>query len=164
MRTIKTPHIALGAGPSQYADITKEIPVIASMTPSRRTGINQYRQQQAETRTLLFQQLSLRMVSSVPEKDISARREFVLKRVTREFWTNFCIRGQESAMLHHLQSAIRAEFGEDIQFFYPPGDVQLVILHDGPFGPEEVSPQIQTSIVNRAWQLAQELVAAHMEI
>lgn len=134
-------------------------------TPSSgsvKSGITQYRQQLAETRSLLFQQEALRMVSAEPLKDAQARREFVLKRVTREFWTNFCVRGQDSAMLQHLQAALRGEFGEDLQFFYPPGGIHMTILHNGPAGPEPVSPEVQASIVNRAWKLARDLVASHM--
>ena len=65
-------------------------------------------------------------------------------------------------MLRHLQSRLREEFGHDLQFYYPPGDVQMVIMRDGEDGAQPVSVNEQTAIVNRAWQLARELVRAHM--
>ncbi|MBQ7617616.1 MAG: hypothetical protein IJS50_01950, partial [Desulfovibrio sp.] len=65
-------------------------------------------------------------------------------------------------MLKHLQARLREEFGQDLRFYYPPGDVQMTILHDTGSGYEEVKPQLHATIVNRAWQIARELVASHM--
>ena len=129
---------------------------------TRRAGLGQYKRQLAETRAILFQKRAMQMVSGDSTAQADARRESVLKRVTREFWTNFVVKGEETAMLSHLQDSLRKEFGEDLQFYYPPGDVHMVILHDGEEGPEPVEPHVHAAIVNRAWQMARELVASHM--
>ncbi|MBR4742296.1 MAG: hypothetical protein IK079_05305 [Desulfovibrio sp.] len=128
----------------------------------RRSGLNQYKRQQAETRAIMYQKHAMQMVMGNDQASVEARRAMVLKRVTREFWTNFVVRGEETAMLKHLQNSLREEFGHDLQFYYPPGDVQMIILHDGDNGPEPVAPHVHAAIVNRAWKLARDLVASHM--
>ncbi|MBE6440999.1 MAG: hypothetical protein J6N67_03885 [Desulfovibrio sp.] len=128
----------------------------------RQAGLNKYKRQLAETRTTLFQIQALKLLSGDADKNAEARREFILKRVTREFWTNFVVRGEETGMLLKLQSCLREEFGDDLQFFYPPGDTQMIILHEGEHGPEPVAPGRQACIINRAWQIARDLVAEHM--
>lgn len=104
----------------------------------------------------------MQMISGDESARAEARRQAVLKRVTREFWTNFVVRGEETEMLHHLQNKLREEFGQDLQFYYPPGDVQMTILHDSKDGPKPVEPHTHAAIVNRAWQLAREVVSSHM--
>ena len=140
-----------------YADMQ-----VSPSALTRRTGLSQYKRQLAETRTILFQKRAMQMISGDENQQAEARRQSVLKRVTREFWTNFVVRGEDTAMLRHLQSKLREEFGQDLQFYYPPGDVQMTILHETEEGPEEVKPQVHAAIVNRAWQLARELVSSHM--
>ncbi|MBR3665051.1 MAG: hypothetical protein IKN64_10450 [Desulfovibrio sp.] len=142
-----------------YVDMQSNAALSAT---SRKTGLNQYKRQLAETRAVLFQKRAMQMISGDESQQAEARRESVLKRVTREFWTNFVVRGEDTAMLRHLQSKLREEFGQDLQFYYPPGDVQMSILRDKENGPEPVEPHIHAAIVNRAWQLARDLVASHM--
>ncbi|MBQ9452123.1 MAG: hypothetical protein IJU65_02370 [Desulfovibrio sp.] len=128
----------------------------------RKAGLNTYKRQLAETRTTLFQIQALKLISGGEDRGAEARRDFVLKRVTREFWTNFVVRGEETAMLSTLQASLREEFGDDLQFFYPPGDTQMMILHEGEHGLEPVEANTQALIINRAWQIARDLVAEHM--
>ena len=146
----------------RYADMRPP----ADASPAyRQSGLSKYRRQLAETRSVLYQMEALKLVTSdggEAEKAAAQRREMVLKRVTREFWTNFVVRGEETTTLKLLQGCLRREFGEDLQFYYPPGDIHMIILHEGENGPEPVSPQMQAAIVNRAWQMARKLVAAHM--
>ena len=130
----------------------------------RKSGLDQYKRQIAETRAVLFQKRAMQMVSGNEQEQAEARRASVLRRVTREFWTNFVVKGEDTAMLRHLQESLREEFGKDLQFYYPPGDVQMVILHEGDDGLEPVSPGVHATIVNRAWQLARDLVASHMVV
>ncbi|MBQ7738907.1 MAG: hypothetical protein IJT59_04575 [Desulfovibrionaceae bacterium] len=141
-----------------YADMQNQY----NSKANRKAGLDQYKRQLVETRTILFQKRALQMVTGDESSQVDARRAAVLKRVTREFWTNFVVRGEDTAMLRHLQESLRNEFGRDLQFYYPPGDVQMIILKDGENGPEPVEPGLHASIVNRAWQLARDLVASHM--
>lgn len=133
-------------------------------TPSQhvRSSIKQYKKQFVETRTLAFQKNTFEMITGKNPERAEARRQAVLKRVTREFWTNFVVKGEETAMLKHLQAQLREEFGQDLQFYYPPGDVQMKILHDSEDGPKAVEPHVHAAIVNRAWKIARDLVESHM--
>ncbi|MCR4667182.1 MAG: hypothetical protein K5657_07800 [Desulfovibrio sp.] len=140
-----------------YVDMASQAPML-----SKRSGLDQYKRQLAETRAVLFQKRALQMLQGSETEQAKARREAVLKRVTREFWTNFVVRGEETAMLKHLQESLREEFGSDLQFYYPPGDVQMVILREKGASCEPVEPSVHAAIVNRAWQLARDLVASHM--
>lgn len=142
-----------------YSDLQ---PPADSVSTSSRTGLKQYKKQLIETRSVMFQKHAMKMLTGDESEQIEARRQAVLKRVTREFWTNFVVRGEDTAMLRHLQQKLRDEFGEDLQFYYPPGDVQMMILHDTEDGLKPVEPHIHAAIVNRAWQLARDLVASHM--
>ena len=103
---------------------------------------------------------------SNPGVDVKAqarsRRDAVLQRVTREFWTNLVTRGEDTAMLRHLQARIREEYGDDISFSYQPGETYVVVMHEGENGPEPVGPQKQTAIMSRAWKITREIVASHM--
>ncbi|MBO4300047.1 MAG: hypothetical protein J5861_00435 [Desulfovibrio sp.] len=134
----------------------------ATRGTSRQAGLNKYKRQLAETRTTLFQMQAMKLISGGVDKTAAARRDFILKRVTREFWTNFVVRGEETTMLRTLQTSLREEFGQDLQFFYPPGDTQMMILHEGEQGLEPVAANKQAVIINRAWQIARDLVAEHM--
>lgn len=152
-------HMA-GVLASPYADMR---PPVQATPAYRQSGLNKYKRQLAETRAVLYQMEAMKMVSGeAPGANADMRREMVLKRVTREFWTNFVVRGEETRTLRALQQSLRREFGDDLQFFYPPGDIHMVILHDGEDGPEPVEPRLQAAIINRAWQLARDLVARHM--
>ncbi|MBQ7585950.1 MAG: hypothetical protein IJU40_06870 [Desulfovibrionaceae bacterium] len=143
---------------STYADMQPNY----NSQANRKTGLDQYKRQLVETRTVLFQKRAMQMVSGDESQQAEARRACVLRRVTREFWTNFVVKGEDTAMLRHLQASLRQEFGHDLQFYYPPGDVQMVILHEGDNGPEPVEAGMHATIVNRAWQLARDLVSSHM--
>lgn len=137
-------------------------PISPRSVQYRRSGLDQYKRQLAETRAVLYQKRAMQMLTGDENQQAEARRASVLRRVTREFWTNFVVKGEETAMLKHLQKSLREEFGQDLQFYYPPGDVQMIILHEGKEGLEPVDASMHASIVNRAWQLARDLVASHM--
>lgn len=127
-----------------------------------KSGLNQYKRQIVAMRTILYHKRALQMVTGDNKEQREARRASVLRRVTREFWTNFVAKGEDTAMLRHLQEKLKAEFGSDLQFYYPPGDVEMIILHDGKNGPEPVEKGMHAAIINRAWQIARDLVASHM--
>lgn len=95
---------------------------------SKKSSIAVYKKQLVETRTLIYYQQHLRMLSDKEKKDPEAKRRFVIKRVARELWTNFCVRGQETPMLHFLHEALRKAYNEDLKFYYKPGSIELMIM------------------------------------
>ncbi len=144
--------------PSRYGEIRRSL----SHTPSysaRSLGI--YKKQLVETRTLQYHQHNLRLLQEKPLVDPVEKRNFVIKRVARELWTNFCVRGQETPMLHYLHTGLRKEFGEDLQFHYLPGAIELLIMKQGETELEAIDRMEQVNIVNRAWQISQEVVSSY---
>lgn len=102
----------------------------------KKSSIAVYKKQLVETRTLIYYQQNLRLLSDKEKTDPEAKRRFVIKRVARELWTNFCVRGQESHMLTYLHESLRKAYNEDLKFYYKPGSIELVIMR--PVKPEDL--------------------------
>lgn len=128
---------------------------------SQRPSLDKYKKQLVETRTLIYHQQNLRMLSGKEKTDPIAKRSFIVKKVARELWTNFCVRGQETPMLAHLHSHLRKEYGEDLQFFYLAGSIELVIMRQGEEEMEAIDKLEHINIVNRAWQISQDVVDSY---
>lgn len=145
---------------SKYREVKN---LLASYLPlySMRSSIGEYKKQLVETRTLLYHQQNLRMISKEELIDPLEKKRFVIKRVARELWTNFCVRGQDTPMLQHLHTSLREEFGEDLQFHYLPGSIELIIMRQGEKEMEPLERMEQVSLINRAWQISQEVVSSY---
>lgn len=144
---------------SKYSEVKRTLSYMPVY--STRSILDKYKKQLVETRTLIYHQQNLRMLSDKEQTDPVAKKSFVIKKVARELWTNFCVRGQETPMLQHLRSNLRKEYGEDLQFHYLPGSIELVIMKQGEEKMEVVSKVEQITIVNRAWQISQDVVGSY---
>ena len=143
-----------------YNEIKRTLAAFPSVY-STRSIIDQYKKQLVETRTLLFHQQNLRMISENALADPEEKRLFVIKRVARELWTNFCVRGYETPMLQHLHTKLRNEYGEDLQFYYLPGSTELIIMKKNENEMIPLERMEQVNLVNRAWQISQEVVSSY---
>lgn len=147
---------------NKYAEF-QEIKNTLSHMPSyaTRCSLDKYKKQLVETRVLIYHQQNLRMLSDKEKADPVAKKNFIIKKVARELWTNFCVRGQETPMLQHLHTNIRKEYGEDLQFYYIPGSIELLIMKQGEAKMEVVGKMEHIDIVNRAWQISQDVVNSY---
>ncbi len=151
----------IGFVDSPYA----HMPAATVYSRAGQEGLSRYRKSITEGRRQDLQRQAMTLMSN-PGVDVKEqarhRRDAVLQRVTREFWTNLVTRGEDTAMLRHLQAKIREEYGDDISFSYQPGETYVVVMHEGENGPEPVGPQKQTAIMSSAWKITREIVASHM--
>ena len=154
--------LALPSELSKYSGIAPTFPSLPHLPIySMQSSINEYGKQMVESRNIIYHQQNLRMVSSKDLADPSKKKQFVVKKVARELWTNFCVRGQKTPMLEHLHSLLRKEYGEDLQFHYIPGSIELVIMKQGENGMEAINSLEKTDIINKAWQISQEVVSSY---
>ncbi len=128
---------------------------------SKKAALKQYNKQLVQTRVVMYHQHNLRMVAENVIKKPEEQRLFVIRRVARELWTNFCVRGQESPMLEYLHDKLRESYKEDFQFSYKPGTTELIIMRNIDNELVSVSKEEKVEIVNFAWKLAQEIVAKY---
>ena len=128
----------------------------------KKTSIHQYEKQLVETRTMIYHKQTRRLLANEQLKDQSARKAFVISRVARELWTNFCIRGEETAMLAHLQKELCRIFDAKLHFLYIPGSIELVISkeEDGTIVP--LNRDEHYAIISKAWEICQEVVASYI--
>lgn len=127
-----------------------------------RTGIHQYEKQLVETRTMIYHKQTKRLLSNEELKDPEARKAFVITRVARELWTNFCVRGQDTPMLRHLQKELCKAFNANLHFLYIPGSIELVITKDVDDKTVNVSRDEHLAVVSKAWDICQQVVASYI--
>lgn len=127
-----------------------------------KSSIHQYEKQLVETRTMIYHKQTRRLLSKEELKDPQARKAFVIARVARELWTNFCIRGQETPMLRHLQTELCKIFNAKLHFLYLPGSIELIISKEVNDTLVNVSREEHLAVVNKAWDICQEVVASYM--
>ncbi len=140
-----------------------EVKNILSKMPtySLRPGIKEYHKQLVESRSLMYHQQTVRMASQEEKTDPVAKRNFIIKKVARELWTNFCVKGQPTPSLGYLHTKLKTEFGEDLEFHYRPGSIELIIMRANKDKVEPIERNEQLDIINKAWQLAQEVVSTY---
>lgn len=127
-----------------------------------RNSIHQYEKQLVETRTIIYHKQTKRLLSNEDLKDPEARKAFVITRVARELWTNFCVRGQDTPMLRHLQKELCKAFNAKLHFLYIPGSIELVITKDIDDKTVNVSRDEHLAVVNKAWDICQQVVASYI--
>ena len=93
----------IGFVDSPYA----HMPAATVYSRAGQEGLSRYRKSITEGRRQDLQRQAMTLMSN-PGVDVKEqarhRRDAVLQRVTREFWTNLVTRGEDTAMLRHLQA------------------------------------------------------------
>lgn len=128
----------------------------------KKTSIHQYEKQLVETRTMIYHKQTRRLLQREGMNDPEARKAFVISRVARELWTNFCIRGEETAMLEHLQKELCRIFDAKLHFLYIPGSIELVISKEEGDTTIPLSRDEHYAVINKAWEICQEVVASYI--
>ncbi len=128
---------------------------------TRKSALKQYNKQLVQSRSVMYHQHNLRMLAENVITKPEEQRLFVIRKVARELWTNFCVRGQQSPMLDYLHEKLREMYNEDLQFSYKPGTTELIIMRHSEDKLIAVSKEEKVEMVNSAWKLAQEIVAKY---
>ncbi len=122
-----------------------------------RLGGVEYKKQLIRTRNVNYHQQYL----AKTKQEVEEQRRAVVRKVARELWINFCVRGQESPMLAYLQTNLRKEFGEDLEFYYNPGSIEVMICRKNDDETKQVMQMEKIDIVNKAWKISLDLVDSY---
>ena len=128
-----------------------------------RKVFQQYHKQLLTTRSMAYQDHITRSMSG-EEPDISpeAKRGMVVHRIARLIFTNMLAIGSENPLIETVRQKLREEFGEELEFHYPPGSLDLVIYRRGKDGAAPLSKNEQTDVTSRAWQITLKAVDNYM--
>lgn len=141
---------------SRHASIKK---ILAAMpAASTRLRLNPYEKQLVELPAIIYHKQTKQLLSKAIFNTPEEKTIFVAKRVARMLWTNFCVQGHDTPMLRHLYSALRAEYGNDLQFQYPSTNIDFVITRKMGNHIKPVSRAEQITLINMAWQISQDVV------
>lgn len=117
-------------------------------------GVQQYSKQLLTTRALAYHQHVKHMMGDqegVIPPDV--KRGMAVQRVARLVFTNMMTVGTESPLIELVREKIRKDLGEDLEFYYPPGSLDLTIYRKVGNTKLPLSRNETTEITNRAWQL-----------
>ena len=123
----------------------------------------QYGRQLTTARRLARHHQAMRLASG-QEDEIppEVKRKLMVERVTAEIVDNLFLTGSDNPVVHEVRERLNNALGETFTFRYPPGELDMRIFREREEGPEEVTPEQKTLIIERLWKIAQETVDATM--
>lgn len=133
-------------------------------TPYTQNMIRQYHNQMLTSRTLAYRQHARKMaLGEKPEIQPEVKRRMLVNRVAREVFTNLLTIGCDNPMVREVREALDKEFGQQFEFCYVPGKLDMLIYRRKPDGgAERVSDNEQTDISSRAWQITLRIIDSYM--
>ena len=146
---------------SQYADIKKTLAAVPVLSMPSRLG--PHKKQLAEIPAIIYHRQTKQLLSRKVFNNPEEKKLFVSERVAKILWTNFCLQGHDTPMLRHLHSALRTEYGSDLQFNYSPKNIEFSIMRKADNHAKPVSHAEQITLINRAWQISQEVVSKYTQ-
>lgn len=81
-----------------------------------------------------------------------------MEQVSREIVENLVVSGSENEVVVEILEQVNNEFGESLEFAYPPAEIDLQIFKTGTMGPEEITGTMKQTIFNRLWEITLEKV------
>ena len=141
-------------------DCTVNAKRITANTPAcaKQIALRLFEKQITETENIDYHKQTSQLLSKNTPKNPEEKKNFILKRVAQKLWTNFCVKGKDSPMLRYLHTMLRSESEKRLHFQYIKGNVELTILEKTQ---EQISPiphREQIDMVNRAWEISQNVV------
>ena len=124
---------------------------------------NPHEKQLVETQSLIFHKQTKQLLLKKDFKSLDEKKCFVCERVAQKLWTNFCVQGHDTPMLRYLQSRLINEYDENLQFYYPSTQKELIIMKQEEDHIQPVSRAEQFHLVDKAWQVSQEIVWSHVD-
>ena len=133
--------------------------ILAAMPAvSSRLRLSPYEKQLVELPAIIYHKQTKQLLSKTIFNTPDEKTAFVTKRVACLLWTNFCVQGHDTPMLRHLHSALKAEYGNELQFQYPSKSIDCVITRKIGTHITSISHTEHITLINRAWQISQEVV------
>lgn len=87
-----------------------------------------------------------------------AKRRLLVEQVSREIVENLIVSGSENEVVVEILAQVETEFGENLEFAYPPAEIDLQIFKTGAMGPEEITGSMKQTVFNRLWEITLEKV------
>jgi hypothetical protein len=80
------------------------------------------------------------------------RRQMMVERVARELFEHLLFTGSENPMVDDVRKELALIVGENLEFRYPPGQLDLSITRQLPTGQEELRPDEKTRVLTQVWK------------
>lgn len=126
-----------------------------------RNMLHQYGRQLVTSRRLARYHHVLRQAEgSEPPIPEDVRRWVMVERVSRELFENLLFTGNDNPVVEEVRKELVKTLGEELSFYYPPGQLELTIVKDGSPGP--VSVEERERILNQLWNIILARVDATM--
>lgn len=129
---------------------------------TKRSILYQYQKQLIETRSVIYHKHAEDFLPAKELRTPEEKKAFVISYVAREFWTNFCVQGQDTPMLRHLQKELCKVFNAQYTFLYMPGSIELVIIKNENNETVSISRDEHLAIINKAWDICQDVVSSYI--
>ncbi|WP_245588368.1 DVU0524 family FlgM-associated protein [Desulfocurvus vexinensis] len=86
------------------------------------------------------------------------KRRLLVEQVSREIVENLVVTGSENQTVQSILTALDSEFGEQLQFQYPPAAIDLQVFRMTDQGPVEVTGPEKQTVFKRLWEITLEKV------
>lgn len=86
------------------------------------------------------------------------KRRLLVEQVSREIVENLVVTGSENQTVQSILTALDREFGEQLQFQYPPAAIDLQVFRMTDQGPVEVTGPEKQAVFKRLWEITLEKV------
>ena len=120
-----------------------------------RNMLSQYDRQAISARRMARHRQTMRMAASNDlQLPAEIKRKIMVERVAKELFENLLFAGSDTPLVLDLQKELVAEFGDSLEFHYPQGSLEIVILRRTQHGTEPVTPQFRAHVLGRARELS----------
>ena len=128
-----------------------------------RNMLHHYGRQLVTSRRLARYHQVLRINAGVaPEMSPEMRRKIMVDRVSKELFENLMFTGGDNPVLEEVRKELGQAVGESVSFCYPPGQLDIDIMKDGPAGQIAVSSEEKARILGQVWAIIRARVDATM--
>lgn len=120
----------------------------------------QYGRQLTTARRLARHRQAMRIAGGFqPEPAPEEKRKLMVSRVTSEIVENLFLTGSDNPIVLEVKEKLNEALGEEVEFRYPPGELDLLIFHKDEAGEfVEVSPEEKGKIMGVLWNVAEATV------
>ncbi len=91
-----------------------------------------------------------------PPEDV--RRRLMVERIAREIVDNLIFSGSENPVVQEVKQRLGSAMGMELEFYYPPGELDFKIIKITPEGPREISHEEKHLVMGKLWDITLETV------
>lgn len=87
-----------------------------------------------------------------------AKRKALVDHVAREVVENLLVTGCDTPLVRDIKQRLERETGQELEFTYPPGELEMALFRRADSGPEEIIGEEKHRILNLLWTLTLAMV------